>query len=270
MIRLVVCDLDGTLIDTGNRCDPSVAETVRELQRRGIRFALCSGRPLDSVLWMLEGWRLAEITDYMIGSNGGEAEDLHTHERVVSYPLAPEVIRDIIDTYMPMGLTASFYTADILYVSEITEQVKKVAGRLAIGLEKGDVRAMFTKPELKEMMIVEPERMAEIEKYYAAHPDDRYIAFKTANDLFEFNHPKLAKDVGLRLIAERMGISPEEIMAFGDTTNDIAMFRYAKYGICMDNGSEDAKAAAYDIAPSITDRGFATYINKHIFNTSLL
>ena len=155
---------------------------------------------------------------------------------------------------------------EISVVSEITGEVNKVIRRLDIPLVKTEIKAMITKPEIKEMFIVEPAQMPEVEAYYQAHPDPRYIGFKTANDLFEFNHPLLAKDVGLKIIVDVLEITRDEIMAFGDTTNDIEMLKYAKYGICMDNGTQDAKDASVDIAPSIHENGFAKYIRKHLQN----
>ena len=66
MIKYIVSDLDGTLFDTKNECDPSVIETLKRIKQMNIRFSLCSGRPIDSVRGMLEGWGLAPYTDDLI------------------------------------------------------------------------------------------------------------------------------------------------------------------------------------------------------------
>ena len=266
MIKLVVCDLDGTIIDEQNHCDVSVTDSIRKLHESGIAFAICTGRPIDTITGMMKDWGLAGITDFIVGSNGGEVADNRTGKRYYSYSLEPEVLHKIVDEYSALGLIATYYTADVLYVSDVTEEVNKVIQRIRIPLVKTDIKAMITKPEIKEMFIVEPAQMAEVEAYYQAHRDPRYIGFKTAVDLFEFNHPLLSKEVGLKIITEILDITGDEVMAFGDTTNDIEMLKYAKYGICMDNGTQDAKDVSFDIAPSMHDQGFARYIEEHIQN----
>lgn len=266
MIKLVAFDLDGTVIDRVNRCDSSVSEVISELRKDGIRFAVVSGRACGSVEPLLEEWGLAGQVDYLIGSNGGELLNLETRKLTSTYTLEPEVFRDILDLYEPLHIIPTYYEGSTLYVQVMNEHVKAVGKRVGVNLVQADVREKFVSPTFKEMFIVEETQMKEVEAFAAEHPDERYISFKTATDLYEMNHPLLAKDVALRKITEETGILPEEMMAFGDTSNDIKMLQYVKYGIVMANGSEDAKAIAYDIAPSVDEQGFAKYLRAHVIN----
>ncbi len=264
MIRLVACDLDGTIINARNQCDPSVPEMIQNLRSRGVRFVVCSGRPIDSVLPLLKGWRLAGLADYIVGSNGGEVLETASGKHACAYQLEPEVLRDIIDIYEPMGLVSTLYDGMTLYVSKLTEEAKIVAKRVGVDAVEADIRALTVKPELKEMFIVEPDQMEEAERYAAEHPDPRFVGFKTANDLLEFSHPLLAKDVGLRIIGTMAHIDASEMMAFGDTTNDLQMLEYVRYGVAMANGTDDAKQAAWAVAPSVDEQGFARFLKEHL------
>ena len=264
MIRLIASDLDGTLIDTHNQCDPRIPQTIAHYRNFGVKFAVCSGRPIDSVLPLLEGWGLDDLSDYIIGSNGGEVLERSTGKRQTAYMLEPEVLRDIIDLYEPLGLIPTLYDGMTLYVTRKNRTTDTIAARVGVKAVIGDVRAMTVKPELKEMFVVEPEKMEEVEKFAREHPDPRFNGFKTAVDLFEISHPLLAKDVGVRIIGSMMQITPHEMMAFGDTTNDVQMLDYVQYGIAMANGTDDAKAVAYDIAPSVEEAGFAQYLFDHL------
>lgn len=264
MIRLIASDLDGTLIDTHNQCDPSVPAAIERYRRLGAKFAVCSGRPIDSVLPLLEGWGLKGAADYIIGSNGGEVLETATGKRQTVYTLEPELMREIIDIYEPMGLISTLYDGTTLYVSQKNSLTDYIAKRIGVEAIAADVRALTVKPELKVMFIVDPSRMKEVEAYAKSHPDPRYNAFKTAVDLFEFSNPLLAKDVGVRIVGNMMRCGPESMLAFGDTTNDIEMLEYVRYGIAMENGSDDAKRVAYAIAPSVDDNGFAKYLEAHL------
>lgn len=264
MIRYVVSDLDGTLIDTKNECSKASIDAIRNLKEAGIHFSLCSGRPIDSVKGMLKGWHLDDLVDDLIGSNGAEILNLHTGKRQLLHPLSAELTKEIIEEYEKLGLIGTIYDSTVLYVSRNSKEVERVAKRLGLEIIVTDLFSKIDSPMPKEMFIMDKALMPLTEAYYESHLDNRYIGFKTAQDLFEIINSKASKGVGVQVIADEFGFKPDEIMAFGDTTNDIPMFTYAKYGICMANGSEDAKQAAYAITPSIEEDGFAKYIQEHL------
>lgn len=264
MIRLVAADLDGTIINSDGVCDPSVAETVRELRQNGIAFAICSGRPVASITGLLAGWHLEGEIDYLIGSGGGEVLDMKTGKMEVPYVLDVPLIQEIIDLYEPAGLIPTMYEGAMFYAQKITPQVQIVADRVGQEVREGDIRTLTVKPQIKVMFVLNPEDMPVAEEFERNHRDPRYIGFKTAPDLLEFNDARLGKDTGMAIVGEMMGITAAEMMAFGDTTNDIPMLRYAGAGICMANGTQDAKDAADDIAPSVNEQGFARYVHSHI------
>ena len=264
MIRLIASDLDGTIIDRNNRCDPRIPEVLNHYRSLGVKFAVCSGRPIDSVLPLLDGWNLKEVSDYIIGSNGGEVMECSTGKRQQAYALSREVLREVIDLFEPLNLIPTLYDGMKLYVSRKDENTENVARRVGVNCVVGDIKALTVKPELKEMFVVQPEQMEAVERFAAEHPDPRFTGYKTAVDLFEITHPLLAKDVGIQIIGAMMHIGPDKMMAFGDTTNDIQMLEYVRYGIAMENGSNDAKAVAYAIAPSVDECGMAVYLKEHL------
>ena len=69
------------------------------------------------------------------------------------------------------------------------------------------------------------------------------------------------KGVGLRDLAEALGIRQQQVMAVGDSANDIAMLRYAAFGVAMGNASAEAKAAADYITASNDQDGLAQAVD---------
>ena len=264
MLKLVACDLDGTIIDEKGVCDKSVIDAIEFLKEKDILFVICSGRPVESVLPLTKRWGLEGCFDYIVGSGGGEVKNMSTGKMVTTYTLEEDVIMDIINTYEPLGLVPTHYDGATLYVERKTEQTEKVVSRVNVECYETDIRSMIKGPQIKHMMIIDPSEMERVEKYAREHPDERYVSFKTANDLFEFNHRLLAKDVGLQIISSQTGIDASEMMAFGDTTNDIEMLKYVGYGIAMENGTSDAKAVAYDVCGDIHQNGFANYVREFL------
>lgn len=86
--------------------------------------------------------------------------------------------------------------------------------------------------------------MEQVEAFYEMHKSEYYRAFKSQADMFEFVHPELSKVYGISYYCSQHGYSIEEAAAFGDTTNDIEMLMGCGTGVCMCNGTEDAKHAA--------------------------
>lgn len=264
MIKYVACDLDGTIINAGGECAPSVADTVRKLREHGIRFAICTGRPVDCVLPLLSGWGLEGLVDDLIGNNGGEVLRMDTGERLSFYRLSVDDIKSIIDEYEPLGVIPTMYNGAMFYAQRINDTVARISARVRTRVEQGDIRTLLTEPQYKEMFVVEPEDMTRIEAYEKAHRSSRWLGVRTAPDLFEFSDVRLGKDTGLSAAVRKAGYGREHVMAFGDTTNDLPMIRYAGIGVWMSNGSEDVRAAADRIAGSVDGDGFAGMIREEL------
>ena len=75
-----------------------------------------------------------------------------------------------------------------------------------------------------------------------------------------------SKASGLKKLADRLSILPEEIMAIGDANNDLEMIAFAGLGIAMGNANEQVKAIAQDITDTNENNGVAKAIEKHILN----
>lgn len=74
------------------------------------------------------------------------------------------------------------------------------------------------------------------------------------------------KGVGLTDLCARLGLSPEEAVAAGDSANDLSMLRTVGLGVCMDNGTEDAKAAADRVIGDVREDGLAALIEELWFD----
>lgn len=267
MIKLIASDLDGTIINHENSCAKETVEQIERVRKMGVAFAISTGRPIASMFHYLKEWGLDGHVDYIIGSNGGEILDVAKNKYVITYALEPEVLKDILTLYQDLPMIPTLYAGDVLYVETITDFTTSICKLEGMKEKQGHIHDLIEKPEIKLMYIVDPENMEMIEKFHADHPDERYIAFKTAPFLFEFTHPLIAKDVGLRILQEIMHISNDEMMAFGDTTNDIEMLQHVKYGIAMNSGSDDAKSVAFDICGGIEENGVANYLKQHLQTT---
>jgi hydroxymethylpyrimidine pyrophosphatase-like HAD family hydrolase len=84
----------------------------------------------------------------------------------------------------------------------------------------------------------------------------------TAGGAIEVVGPVTSKAAALDALCARLAISKEDVIAFGDNVNDVEMLRDAGLGVCMANGTEDARAAADRIAPSNDEDGIAAVLEE--------
>ena len=86
----------------------------------------------------------------------------------------------------------------------------------------------------------------------------------TANFYYEFTAMGVDKGSALKIAMEKVGIKPEECIAFGEAENDISMLHYAGIGVCMANGQEKVKAMADEITEDNNHDGIAKCLYRHI------
>ena len=72
-VKLVICDVDGTLFDWTNRVlSLKTVETIKELRKKGVYFALASGRSVSEIKPYAKEWGFDEQFDFLMGQNGAE------------------------------------------------------------------------------------------------------------------------------------------------------------------------------------------------------
>ena len=116
---------------------------------------------------------------------------------------------------------------------------------------------------------VPPEHVADfMKKYGHLNLNWMQVGAKNADGygFYDIVRGGMDKGVGLTDLCARLGLSPEEAVAAGDSANDLSMLRTAGLGVCMDNGTEDAKAAADRIIGDVREDGLAALIEELWFD----
>lgn len=263
-LKLVVCDIDDTLVVRHNLLTPRAKRMIKTLKEKNIYFGLASGRPLYDLDHMMEKWHI-EPADMLIGMNGSSLRDTVHQKEYTYYLMKPEWIKETIE------IMKQFHANPIIYEDDTIVCVKRDTTVISSALsghrsihKVDDIAYLYQKENAKIMFRIKANQMEEVESYFQAHPSPNYIGFKTQPTLFEFTNIHTDKGYALRQYCEINGLSPEQVMAFGDTSNDNGMLEYSGLGVCLKNGSEDTKA----IADVVTDRpctmdGWADFMEKY-------
>ena len=106
--------------------------------------------------------------------------------------------------------------------------------------------------------------MEEITYYAKRDLSDRYWVGLTSPRWLEIMIPNVTKATGLERVAQKSGISLQDMMAFGDGENDIEMLKEVGLGIAMENAFAHVKEIADDVTSSNEEDGIAVAIKKYI------
>lgn len=262
MIKLVAIDLDDTLLDNSLRISPRAREAIRMAMERGVTVTVATGRMFRSALPYA---RQLNLDVPIITYNGALIKTSLTQETLLHQPIDKVTADALLKLFKQNGWYIQAYVNDNLYVKEEDENTRyyeSIAGVKAVPI--GD--KIYSLPEVptKLLAIAQPDKLREIhdiikelfgEKVYAALSKPTYL---------EILNPQVNKGIALAFLAQRLGISREEIMAVGDSANDLDMIEYAGWGVAMGNAINKVRKTAQTVTGANDADGVAEAIEKYV------
>ena len=249
--RAILMDVDGTLVSQNNILSDKTKEVLQRINDTGISLCLVTGRPLFTLLRSVENWNLNFSFDVLAASNGAEIYHKGKKQILSDYLIDCETIRDIIGKMKTYACYCYVYGEN----GEISPVEDPVLSEISINNHMvftvvDDVSSLWDEEKFKVMVRF----FHKDETERASHNIKRFkdtTAIKTHDYLMEFIQKDNSKDKALDYICELYRCSTKEIIACGDSQNDLKMLKKAGLGICMINGEAKIKKAA-DL---ITERG---------------
>ena len=270
MVELVVCDIDNTIVPKHKTPSERTINCIHEFHNRNILFGLASGRDTQSLRDLAKSWGIH--CDILIGNNGGEYQDELTGEHDILPKISRKHLEEIFKIMEPFKdqVNTSMYVNGEHIIRRLDEQTMASfkyhnSGKLPRVVE--DESEFWAEDAYKVGFRTPAEIMEQVEKRVAEFKSDVYKGFKTEFTMFEFSRVEADKGKMLVRFCNSHNIDIKNTVAFGDMTNDVSILKAAGLGVCLENGSIDAKQAADVITDlSIEDDGFADYVEKHILN----
>lgn len=282
-IKLIALDLDGTLLTNKKTIDEQTKQRLLTAQKQGIVIVIATGRDKGAIEFVYKPLQLEHLgNNFVAGVNGQIIYDFHKKEYFVDRVLGEQDAKRI-------NACAKKYNFECIcccgydnydYISRRLKAVKKLRSLffgkpMDYGFNEGkrrfipihDANYTITQDVNKCVLI---QSAAYFKKNLAMLRNELfdYELLSVGPAWIEVMPKGVSKGTALLRIGKELGISTDEMMAFGDAENDMEMIRTVKYGIAMGNAMESIKQAAFYVTDTNEKMGIAKALDTFVFQSS--
>lgn len=275
-IKLVALDLDGTLFDNSSHISERNLTAIRNITDKGIHVVISTGRPFEGIPFdQIKGTGI----NYAITANGSGIYEISTGKCLYENAMDEELVTPILNFLLTRDIHMDAFIGGKGYTPvQCVETAQKLTVPSSI---KNYI--ITTRTRLDNILQFIHENQLKVQKmtlnFYPA-ADGTLIDRETVRKFLvsnpsittvcggynnlEFTRADANKGVGLRKLAEILGVNPDATMAIGDTENDLAIIEAAGIGVAMGNATDAVKAKADYVTTSNTEDGVAAAIEHFI------
>lgn len=262
VIRLVISDVDGTLLNQEKALTERACQAVEHLHEAGIAFAITSARPPRGLRMLVEPLRL---TTPLGAFNGGcfANPDLSIIDEQF---LPADLVAPIIGLIESCGLDIWVYRGQEWLVRDRhgphvdrEEATVAFAPTVVSGYHDkldGVLRIVGVSDDLDGVARCEADARRQFGAGVSAARSQPYY--------LDVTHPQANKGTVVRRLSEMLGIPTHQIATIGDSHNDVAMFAASGLSIAMGNASPEVQRAARFVTASNQQDGFARAVEEYI------
>ncbi|EGO62480.1 Cof-type HAD-IIB family hydrolase [Acetonema longum] len=282
MLKLIVTDMDGTLLNSNREISPGNAAALMAAQRQGVEIAIATGRIYENARGLCQR---AGFNPHIISNHGAFAYT-KDGEQLLGVGIDKSHVKNAITwltdnhyfynlctdrhSYIPAStadiLSNDFHAAKSLIpdvtagrVQQVIQIYQKMDGRTLIDklddlLEQGLAFGSITS------ITFDQEKLRRGREYFGAYPG---LALSIAGrDIFELINPTVSKGKALEKLTNHLHLPMNEVMAIGDNYNDISMLERVGISVAIGNAEEDVKKICKHVSLSNDQNGVAHIINK--------
>jgi hypothetical protein len=263
-IRLLLADVDGTLVTQEKVLTPRAIDAVHSLGVAGVLFAVTSGRPPRGMSMLIEPLR---ISTPIAAFNGGLI--VEPNMTVIEQKVIPrELVAPALELIESFGLVTWIYRGADWYVQDPagphvkqesdTVQFQPTVVKSFADLDDGVAKIVGVSDDRAAM-----DRATEAARVHFGHT---LTAAQSQPYYLDVTHPDANKGSVVKFLSDRFSIPTAQIATMGDMPNDVLMFAHSGLSIAMGNASTQVQRAARQVTTTNQDEGFANAVEKFILS----
>ena len=263
---LFISDYDGTLGNApANDIDPETLSAIKEYQKRGGKFVVCSGREYRSIKKILKAQGLDGIC---VCLQGALAVDLATENVLFNGSIDTEYALKVLDM-MPKELKPMAYYKELFYVDKNQKDFTEYnfyAKRVDLEYGKEDIKELILKKGNPSKLgwLGDFDLVINMQKEMNQKFGGKNLSFNSgAPGLLEAINPTFDKGSAVGFLSQYFSVPMDRIITVGDSTNDIPLIKGEWHGVAVGDGKEELKAVAKEIAPPFDGKPVKYLLEKY-------
>lgn len=262
-IRLLAIDLDDTLLRDDNTISAYTRDVLLKAQNAGYTVLIATGRMYQTAKPVGVTLGIGDVP--MVLFSGGLIQRIASGEKLWESTIPEATAHQILALAKEHDWYIQSYIDDVLYVHHETDFSHEYEAKTgATATYVGD--RIYTQPGCpnKLLIIENPDRLNAIQQELTARMGDAVEIVRSKVNFLEINAPNTSKALAVERMAQSLGLTAENVVAFGNSENDISMLRYAGKAIAVANAEDPVKAVADVVCGANNEDGVAHWIEEQL------
>lgn len=270
--KLLVLDVDGTLLDSEHKISKRTVTTLRKIQQTGVQVVLASGRPTYGILPVAKLLDLASYGGYIIPYNGSQIIDMRDGRVLFEKRIAPDMVPYVERKADQYGFDLMTYTEDVVVTNnpqnEHAVNEAAINGMNLMAAEDLSITIDFN-PSKLVLISDNPDSIDQLEQRWEKRLSGVLDVMRSEDFYLEVVPSGVSKANTLSVLLDMLGMKTEDVIAIGDGVSDVGMIQQAAVGIAMGNARDSVKRCADRVTLSNDEDGVAVALEK-IFLTNVV
>lgn len=266
-IRLVAIDLDDTMLRTDLTISQRTKEALQAAQAQGVTVTIATGRMFVSA----RPYALELGIDVPLITYQGAMVVMADGRILSHHPMDLDISCRLVEFLKPFGHHINLYMGDDLYIEKQSPEAARYQALtrtyLNVVEDLGALLRQKGQGATKFSLMATPQQVKDVMKQVAEAFAGTVQVVPSKPHFLEFGRPDMGKGVALSQMARELGITRHQVMAIGDSPNDLDMIEYAGWGVAMGNAEECIKAKAQWITATNDADGVAVALEKWVLKS---
>jgi Cof subfamily protein (haloacid dehalogenase superfamily) len=262
--KMVVVDLDDSLLNSVSEISEGNQRAIKEAKDKGVMVTIATGRMFYSAQPFA---RQLGVDIPIISCQGATIINPITQKVLYNRPVSMELTRSIIEFALDRGLYIQVCYDDNYYYSEKCQWYEEYYELTKMeGVYCDDLISFIKHPPAKLLIIDQQHNISKLWEEALSIYGDKLAVTISCPEYLEFNHPEATKGNGVKVLTNMLNIPIEQVLAIGDSFNDISMLDVAGLGVAVANAPDEVKAHADFITLPNNQDGVAHVVEKFILS----
>lgn len=264
-IKVVVSDLDGTLLNPQHRISAYTKSIFQELHNQNYLIVVATGRHHLDAMAIIE---TLEVPVYLVSSNGAR---IHSPEKdeLFSFNLESDVVKAALNVEIDPEITVVLFKENVWQTNKVSEKLNAFQAELKYHPELVDYKTLEDFGAIKIFFSCDNhEKLVQLKDAILANSSEHLHHAFSLPTCLEFMDKSIDKAVAIERVLEREGFTLKEAVSFGDGFNDVQMLSASGKGLIMGNAPALLKETLPDLEVIKTNAedGVAQYITSKILD----